>query len=347
MTRARFFSRAGWAVCLLLAAQAASGRDHVLAVGSSTVYPFATIAAEHIGRGTKIKTPRIEAWGSGGGLRLFCNGVGAKEVDIAFASRKIAANEWERCERNGVTEILELRLGWDGIVFAASRKGPPLPLTLQNAYLALALQVPDPTEVPGLVPNPYRRWSEIDGALPDLPIHFYGPPTTSGTRDVLVEQVLIASCRGYAWLSKLERANPAAFRKGCSTIREDGGYTSTGENDNLIVRKVSVSDHAVGIFGFSYYDQNRDKLQASKIDGIEPTHDSIYDREYPLARPLFMYVKGAHLDSIPGLRPFVREILSERAAGAEGYLVERGLIPLPEAEREANARKIANQVSKR
>ena len=336
MTPPRLLAAAAWAVCLMLPAQAALGRDHVLAVGSSTVFPFATIAAERVGRATRFRTPQIEAWGSGGGIRLFCNGVGAKEADIAFASRRMTATERERCEGNGVTDILELHLGWDGIILANAVSGPRLELTLADIHLALGREVPNPAGEPGLVPNPYRRWDDLRGSLPKLPIYAYGPPTTSGTRDVLVEQALMAGCRTHAWLSALERSDPAAFRQGCGAIREDGIYVSTGENDNLIVRKIVESDHAVGIFGFSYYDQNRDRLQASVIEGVAPTYESIYDRRYPLARPLFLYAKGAHLNAIPGLSSFVEEIISDQAAGEEGYLVERGLIPLPETERQAN-----------
>jgi phosphate transport system substrate-binding protein len=238
---------AGLAICLLFSTQAAFGRDHVLAVGSSTVYPFATAAAERVGRATRFKTPQIEAWGSGGGFRLFCRGVGAEEADVAFASREIAASELETCKGNGVTDILGLRIGWDGIIFATAGSGPQLHLTLRDIYLALAREVPDPAGEPKLVSNPYQRWSQLNASLPDVPIYIYGPPMTSGTRDVLVEQALIAGCRDYLWLSELEKSDAAAFRQGCGVIREDGAYVSTGENDNLIVRKVSESDHAVGI----------------------------------------------------------------------------------------------------
>jgi phosphate transport system substrate-binding protein len=333
----------GLAVTLLISAQVALGRDQVLAVGSSTVFPFATMVAERVGRIAEFKTPQIEAWGSGGGFRLFCKGIGAEEADIVFASREIAASEREACQANGVTDILELRLGWDGIIFATAGSGPRLHLTLTDVYLALGRQVPDPAGAPVLVANPYQRWSELNETLPDVPIHVYGPPTTSGTRDVLAEKALIAGCRRYGWLAELERSDPAAFRAGCGTIREDGVYVSTGEIDNLIVRKISASDHAVGIFGFSYYDQNRDRLQAAEVEGVEPTFDTIYGHDYPLSRPLFLYAKGEHLGSIPGLLPFLQEAVSERAAGEEGYLVDRGLIPLPAGEREENARQVAKR----
>lgn len=335
------------AVSLALAAQVAFGRDHVLAVGSSTIYPFATAVAEHVGRTTRFKTPQIEAWGSGGGIRLFCKGVGADEVDIALASRKITSSEREACARSGVTDILELRLGWDGIILATAGSGPRLDLTLGDIYLALGHEVPDPTGGPGLVANPYHRWSELEGTLPDVPIHIYGPPTTSGTRDVLIEQALRAGCLGHARLRELARSDPQTFRQGCSAIRQDGVYISTGENDNLIVRKITASDHAVGIFGFSYYDQNRDKLQASQIQGVVPTYGTIYHHEYPLARTLYLYIKGAHLRSIPGLLRFVQEFISEQAAGKEGYLIEKGLIPLPEAQRQANAQMVAKWAAER
>ncbi|MCG6861668.1 MAG: substrate-binding domain-containing protein [Chromatiaceae bacterium] len=345
MPTMRFALGVSLTLVLLLTAETAATRDHVLAVGSSTVYPFATTAAERIGRRTRFKTPQIEAWGSGGGIQLFCRGVGAEEADIAFSSREITTSEREQCNQNGVTDILELRLGWDGIIFATAGAGPHLDLTLGDIYLALGREIPNPTGEATFVRNPYRRWSDISGTLPDVPIQVYGPPITSGTRDILIERALIAGCRTLAWLNELQRSDPKAFRQGCGAIREDGIYVSTGENDNLIVRKIAVSDHAVGIVGFSYYDQNRDKLQASEVEGVEPSYESIYDRRYALARPLFLYVKDAHLSSIPGLLPFVQEIVSQRAAGEEGYLVEQGLIPLPEAEREANARRVTKRAA--
>jgi phosphate transport system substrate-binding protein len=222
-----------------------------------------------------------------------------------------------------------------------------LSLTLRALYLALARSVPDPAKPAGeLIANPYRQWSEVDPRLPELPIKVYGPPLTSGTRDLLVEQGLSPGCRTFPRLKALEDADPEAFRRACGAIREDGPYVTTGENDNLIVRKVAASDHALGILGFSYFSQNSDQLQAVAIEGSYPSSETIYDGAYPLARPLYVYAKLAHLDRIPGLVLFLEELVSARAAGDDGYLIDRGLVPVPEPERVINAR-LLEQVARR
>jgi phosphate transport system substrate-binding protein len=316
----------------------AVARDYVFAVGSSTVFPFATIVAEQISRRARLRAPQVEAWGTGGGVKLFCQGVGAEQVDVALASREMTEEELARCAANGVGEILKLRVGSDGISFATP-KGLSLELTLRDLYLALAKSVPGSAETRGeLIANPYRLWSDIDPALPELPIKIYGPPLTSGTRDLLAEQGLMPGCRMLPELAELEAADPETFRQACASIREDGVYTTTGENDNLIVRKVAASDHAVGIFGFSYFDQNRDILQAAGIGGVTPSFETIHEGTYPLARPLYVYVKLAHLHRIPGLFPFLEEFVDARAVGEEGYLIDHGLVPVPEEERAMNER---------
>lgn len=324
-------------ISFLLAMHTAAARDYVFAVGSSTVFPFATKVAESIGRTTRFKSPQVEAWGTGGGIKLFCQGVGVDEADVALASREMTADEHTRCAANGVSEILGLRFGSDGITIA-SRKGFPLRLTLRDLYLALAREVPNRDAEGLLIANPYRRWSQIDSRLPEAPILVYGPPLTSGTRDLLAQRGLSRGCRTFHWLRQLEAEDPERFREACGAIREDGVYVSAGENDNLIVRKVAASDHAVGIFGFSYYDQNRDLLQAAEIEGITPSFESIFDGRYPLTRPLFVYAKLAHLHWVPGLLPFLQELISAQAVGEEGYLTEYGLVPLPEDERANSAR---------
>jgi phosphate transport system substrate-binding protein len=317
---------------------AIAARDYVLAVGSSTVFPFATTVAEQVGRLTQLKSPQVEAWGTGGGIKLFCQGVGAAEVDVALASREMTGEELARCAGNGISDILKLRFASDGITLVTERE-LSLHLTLRALYLALARQVPEPSNAAGeLIANPYGLWSELDPRLPEIPIKVYGPPLTSGTRDLLVAQALAPGCRTFAWLRARETTDPDAFRVTCGAIREDGVYATTGENDNLIVRKVAESDHAVGILGFSYYDQNRDLLRAADIEGIAPSFESIYEARYPLARPLYLYVKLAHLHRIPGLLPFLEEFVSARAIGEDGYLIDHGLIPIPEDERRINAR---------
>ena len=323
------------ALALLLLAHGAMARDYVLVVGSSTVFPFAATVSERIGSSAEFKAPKVEPWGTGGGFKLFCRGVGAEEVDIAMASRDITAEELAHCAANGVTEILKLRVGSDGITFATSKK-LALALSRRELYLALARRVPDPENPDALIDNPYERWDQIAPHLPEAPIRVYGPPLTSGTRDLLVQQGLSEGCRTFPRLKALEAADPDLFRDACGSIREDGTYVTTGENDNLIVRKVAASEHALGIFGFSYFDQNRERLQAATIEGVSPTFESIYDGEYPLARPLYLYVKQVHVGRIPGLFPFLEEFTRDAAVGEDGYLSTQGLVPVPEGERAAN-----------
>ncbi|MEA3412809.1 MAG: substrate-binding domain-containing protein [Pseudomonadota bacterium] len=319
-----------------------AGRDYVIVVGSSTVHPFASVVAERIGKTTRFRAPHIEALGSGGGLQLFCKGEGADEVDVALASRRIKPSETERCRQNGVRDIIELKIGYDGIVLASSRQGPTLKLTLKQLYLALAREVPDPEGGRTLVANPYQTWKQIDPALPEVPVKLYGPPPTSGTRDVLADRGMLSGCRQFDWLNVLGATDPDRLATLCRAVREDGVYSEAGENDNLIVRKVSHSDQAVGIFGFSFFDQNMNLLQAASIDGIEPDPETVFDNTYPLSRTLYVYAKATHLDRIAGLRAFLKEITSDRAIGEDGYLTDKGLIPLPQAERRATAEKAGN-----
>ena len=318
-------------------------RDYPWAVGSSTVFPFATVVAEQVGQDQDFKTPRIEAWGSGGGAKLFCHGLGADEVDVALMSREMTPEELSWCQTHGVGELLQLRFGSDGITLVTPRD-LSLELSREDLYLALAREVPDPgntdADTGTLIENPYQRWNQINPALPDAPIKVYGPPPTSGTYDLLIKLALEPGCRRVPQLSALESNNPERFRTACGAIREDGQYVASGENDNLIVRKVAGSNAAVGILGFSYYDQNRDQLNAATIDGIAPDLDSIYTGHYPLSRPLFIYVKSEQLAGIPGLRRFLEELLSPAAAGEEGYLLDHGLVPLPEQDRADNAQRI-------
>jgi len=328
----------GCAASLVIAfantATAQTARDYISIVGSSTVYPFATVVAEQFGRGTPFKTPKIESTGSGGGIRLFCNGVGVEFPDIANASRRIRASELELCAKNGVTDVVEVKIGYDGIVFANSNAAPRLELTREQLFLALAKSVPDPSRDGAIIANPYRQWSDIDAALPAVEIEVLGPPPTSGTRDAFVELVMDVGCSALAAIAALPDNERQTV---CQTMREDGAFIEAGENDNLIVQKLEANPDALGIFGYSFLDQNYDKVQGAKIDGKEPTFDAIADGSYPVARPLFFYVKKAHVGVIPGMEAFLREFTSEAAAGEFGYLTDRGLIPLPEDERRAVA----------
>jgi phosphate transport system substrate-binding protein len=310
-----------------------AARDYISIVGSSTVYPFATVVAERFGRGTNFKTPKIESTGSGGGLKLFCQGVGVGNPDMANSSRRIKASEFEMCQNNGVKEIVEVLIGYDGIVLGSSVKADRLELTRKDLYLALAKQVPNPDGSETFVDNPYKTWKDVNPALPATKIEVMGPPPTSGTRDAFNELVLESGCAETSWVKALASADKDTFKSACLTMREDGPYIEAGENDNLIVQKLNAEKNLLGIFGFSFLDQNTDKIQGTIIDGQEPTFDSIADGSYPVSRPLYLYVKKGHIGTIPGITEFINEFTSERAFGEEGYLSEKGMIPLSQDER--------------
>ena len=317
---------------LLCLASGASARDQIRIVGSSTVYPFATVVAEEFGRTTNFKTPIIESTGTGGGLKLFCAGVGVEHPDISDASRRIKPSEVELCRENGVTSITEVKIGYDGIVLANSKQAPRLNVGLRQIFLALAKQVPMPNG--DLVPNPNRTWKDVDPSLPDLEIEVLGPPPTSGTRDAFDELALEGGCKSFPELAALEKTDAERYKRICQSVREDGIYVEAGENDNLIVQKLVANPDAFGVFGYSFLDQNVDRIQGSKVEGVEPSFDNISSGKYPLSRPLYFYVKNAHVDSIPGMREYVAEFTSEKAFGEYGYLADKGLIPAPKAERE-------------
>jgi phosphate transport system substrate-binding protein len=304
-------------------------RDYISIVGSSTVYPFSTVVAEQFGRRSNFKTPKIEPTGSGGGLKLFCNGIGVQHPDIANSSRAITASEVRTCAANGVNEIVEVEIGSDGIVLANAKSAQHYDLSPRTIYLALAKEVPDPAGA-GFVANPYRTWSQIDPSLPDIVIEVLGPPPTSGTRDAFLELVMDKGCADFPAVKALSGDEKTAR---CHAIREDGRFVEAGENDNLIVNKLEANPRALGIFGFSFLEQNSDKVQGASINGIEPTFETIADKTYPVARPLFFYVKKAHVGKIPGIREFLIEFTSDSAWGDFGYLSDKGLIPLPEERR--------------
>lgn len=313
-------------------AVAQSGRDYVYIVGSSTVYPFATVVAERFGRGSEFKTPKVESTGSGGGLKLFCDGVGVDFPDVTNSSRAIKQSEVDACAANGVTEIVEVKIGYDGIVMANALSADSVELSRADIFMALAKEVPG--EVDGeLVENPYETWADVNPALPATRIEVLGPPPTSGTRDAFVELAMEGGCKSVSWIAALKKSDKDRYKAICHTIREDGAFVEAGENDNLIVQKLEANPDAFGIFGFSFLDQNMEKVKGAPVDGVSPTFDAIADGDYPVSRPLFFYVKKAHVDVIPGLRGFLREFTSERAWGEEGYLSDRGLIPMPEDER--------------
>jgi phosphate transport system substrate-binding protein len=305
-------------------AGAAEARDQIRIVGSSTVFPFSTTVAEQFGNKTGMATPVVESTGSGGGIKLFCAGVGEQHPDITNASRRIKASEVEQCAANGVKDITEVKIGYDGIVLANSKDTAPMSIGLRELWLALAKEVPVDGQI---VANPYTNWSEISTALPDAKIEVLGPPPTSGTRDAFVELAMDVGCAAFP---EVEALDADAKAKVCQTMREDGAFVEAGENDNLIVQKLQANPAAFGIFGFSFLDQNLDVLQGSTIDGEEPSFENIADGNYPVSRSLYFYVKNAHVGTVPGIEEFVAEFTSEDAYGADGYLADKGLIPLPD-----------------
>ena len=326
------------AVTALMASPAAA-RDQIRIVGSSTVFPFTSAVAETFGRQGKFKTPVVESTGTGGGMRLFCNGVGVDHPDVSNASRRMTKSEFEACNKNGVTNIVEVKIGFDGIVVADSIKSSSFDLSRKDIWLALAKQVP----VDGkLVPNPYKTWNQVNAKLPARKIEVIGPPPTSGTRDSFVELVMDVGCRDFAEIKALPDAK--ARSQACGAIREDGSFIEAGENDNLIVQKLAATPDAIGIFGFSFYDQNRDKVKGHTIEGVKDDIEEISSGRYPIARDLYVYVKGQHIGVIPGLKEFVAEYVSDKAFGKDGYLTDKGLVPLQDAERQ-KVRDMANAAS--
>ncbi len=310
-------------------------RRHVLVVGSSTAYPIIAAAAEHIGRTQTMLTPVIESTGTGGGIKLFCGGYGLHWPDIAMASRRMKDSERDTCTRNQVNDVREIKIGYDGIVIAANKDTPPLRLTKRHLYLAIARAIPAPDDPGRLMPNPYRQWNDIDADLPAKPIRIMGPPPTSGTRDILVERVLEPGCLAVPELAVLRAQDPGRFAELCDAVREDGAYIDSGENDARLVRKLLTDPDTLAMLGYNFLDRNRDRLRAASIDGINPGFESIESGVYPLTRPLFVYVKPQHARLVEGLDAFVEALISTDVSGPEGYLVDRGLIPLAATERAA------------
>ena len=326
-------------------ADAESARDYISIVGSSTVYPFATVVAEQFGKTTRYKTPKIESTGSGGGLKLFCAGVGVQHPDITNASRRIKKSEFDRCNANGVTGIIEVKIGYDGIVLANSKKAQTFTVTRKDIFLALAKDVPDPKGGEILVPNPYTTWKDVNASLPNIKIEVLGPPPTSGTRDAFVELAMEGGATKFAWIKAMKKTDSKKYKAVCHTVREDGAYVEAGENDNLIVQKLEANPNALGIFGFSFLDQNADKIQGSNVDGVAPNFENIAEGKYPVSRPLFFYAKKAHVDVIPGMKEYLNEFTSDKCWGDDGYLSDRGLIPMPMKERKQfsnNVKQLSN-----
>ena len=340
-----------------LTATPALARDQISIVGSSTVFPFSTAVADKFGKKTKFKTPKVISTGSGGGMKLFCKGSGIDTPDITNASRRMKKKEWEKCQAAGVKNITEVVIGYDGIVLANAKAAPTFNLTRKQIYLATAALVPGANGK--LIKNPNMKWSDIDPSLPDSKIEIFGPPPTSGTRDAFEEIAMGKGAQQFKWIKTLKHLKkgdpkiaelarehdiPAAFllkhgkptkgknvfKKIAYHIREDGAYIEAGENDNAIVGQLEANTKAVGIFGFSYLDQNKARIKGAQVNGELPTFENIASATYPISRSLYFYVKNAHVGAVPGIKEYVAEFMSDDATGEDGYCVDKGLIPLPD-----------------
>jgi len=308
----------------------ASARDQIRIVGSSTVYPFTTAVAEQFGKSGGGKTPVVESTGTGGGFKLFCAGVGVGHPDLTNASRAIKKGEFDDCQKNGVKDVVEIKVGIDGLTIAQSKAGPAVKLTMAQVFLALAEQVPGKDGK--LVANPHTTWSDIDPSLPSAKIEVLGPPPTSGTRDSFHELFLEPGAKSIAALKDMQKADPKGFDKLWKSIRKDGPYVEAGENDNVIVQKLEANRSAFGIFGYSFLEENMAKLRGVAIDGVEPDYDAIAAGKYKGSRPLFIYVKKQHVGVVPGIDKFVAEYVSSKAMSKDGYLANKGLVALPPEE---------------
>jgi phosphate transport system substrate-binding protein len=330
------------AVASLATTQMAVARDYISVVGSSTVYPFSTVVAERLGKTAGIPTPTVESTGTGGGMKLFCDGVGASTADITNASRRIKKSEFDMCQQNGVKGIVEVLIGYDGIVLANSVDSEVIDLSRKDIFLALAKKVPNPDGSETLVANPYKTWKDVNPALPAKKIEVLGPPPTSGTRDAFAELAMEGGCKAFGFIKSYKDSDEDKFKSVCHTIREDGAYIEAGENDNLIIQKLQKNPDAFGVFGFSFLDQNNDKVQGSLIEGHEPTFESIADKSYTVSRPLYFYAKKAHVGVVPGIKEYIYEFTSEKAWGDDGYLSEKGMIPLAEDIRMELGKRVRN-----
>lgn len=313
----RFLKKAVFALALLVVGSGmAHARDQVKITGSSTVFPFSSYVAEELGATTKFPAPVVESTGSGGGHKLFGTGMGPNTPDIANSSRRMKDSEFETAAKNGVVDITEAKIGFDGIAVAQNKDNEPMSITLEELAMAVAAEVPVDGKI---VPNPYKTWNEINPSLPARKIVFYGPPTSSGTRDAFEEMVVEKVC------GKIE-----GYEKGYKKIRQDSAYVPAGENDNLIVQKLSKDKDAFGIFGYSFLEENADTIQAAAIGGVTPDAESVASGKYPISRSLYFYIKNAHFDAIPGLKEYVELFMSEKMIGKDGLLKSIGLIPLPD-----------------
>lgn len=313
-------------------ASAPASADQVWVAGSSTVFPFATRVSEQVARTSGATAAKVESLGTGGGIKLFCGGTGASFPDIATASRPMKKSEYEACQAAGVTEIVELKVGYDGIVVANARSGSPLNLKVEHLHKALAAELPSGG---GFAANTAKTWRDVDPSLPAERIQVYGPPPTSGTRDAFAELALEKGAEANPALKALKGSDEDAFKQRAHTVRSDGAWIDSGENDNAIIQTLEKTPGSVGVFGFSFLENNLDKVKPASIGGVSPTMATISDGSYPLARSLYIYVKKANVSTKANLKPYVDAFVSDAAGARGGYLLERGLIPLPDAERKA------------
>ncbi len=314
----------------LLSVEEVSARERIRIVGSSTVFPFATVVAERFALAKGLAPPIVESTGTGGGIKLFCSGASSSRPDIVNASSRITPSQLQLCIKNGVNEVVEVAIGYDGIVIAQARESKQMGLTLRQLYLALAKQVPSASD--GFMANPYHKWSDIDSSLPPIVIEVMGPPPTSGTRIAFNENVMDIGARSFPRLAALRRSDKSAFKKAVYALREDGAYIDSGENDNLIVQKLRRNPKALGIFGFSFLDKNRSILRGLKIENISPEFANIADGSYPIARSLYFYINAMHDDKISNLLDYANTFFGDEAISEDGFLIDEGLIPLPDAE---------------
>jgi len=321
------------AASLALAASigVAAARDQVKVVGSSTVFPYSQAAAEEFANKSGKPAPVVESTGTGGGFKAFCGGIGPDHADITGASRAIKESEVKLCADNGVTDITEALIGFDGLSIAHASSAPDMNLTEEQIFKALAAEIPGADGK--LVANPNKMWSDIDPSLPATAIIAFGPPPTSGTRDAFVELVMHDGCKDLAGMADLKKADEKKWNEVCSRMRQDGPFVEAGENDNLIVQRLESDANTIGIFGYSFLYENSDKLKAVQVNGVAPTFDTIADGSYPVSRPIYFYIKNAHRDVIPNMNEFLMEYVSDGALGADGYLPERGLTPLSDEKR--------------
>lgn len=322
---------AAMAAAAVIVAGPAFARDQIRVVGSSTVYPFTTAVAEQFGK-TGGKTPVVESTGTGGGMKIFCEGVGVRTPDATNASRRMKIGEFQLCQKNGVKEIIELKIGFDGLTIAQSKAGAPLKLTLAQVFLALADKVPGPNG--DLIANPNKTWSDVDKSLPNLKIEVLGPPPTSGTRDSFHELILEPGAESIPALKALKAKDRKAFDTAWKSLRRDGAWVEAGENDNVIVQKLEANKDIFGVFGYSFLEENSGKLRGVPLNGVTPEFETIASEKYPASRAMFVYFKKQHMGTIPGLDKFLAEYVSVKALGEDGYLPRKGLVALPKNELE-------------